>query len=328
MIALLVLFLWLSIFCLLSKPLQISTSELQLKYFFSTFDIDVVLLNDSDIHKDAILDNVVLKFMPWIRKIHIQTNVNPNPISQDRIILFKQDLLHYCLTSPILTQHFIVIESGFTITNYLFPSQFFINEQPIIRMKNNVFGMTRTIFNENSFYKVDKSHQVLFAFKHAIKNRKILYKSHPLIHVKETVNYTMKEMFDSIPPIQTAIFVSDSYLKDTNRNDVQQIWVILIKNIEYSYQRLHFFQRVYSTNGTIIEIIPEKNLENVIVEIISKIKANTKHKPKFVFGPKESGIANNLANKISQVYDIGCSILEQPHDNDGEYNLRLNLVQK
>jgi hypothetical protein len=321
MIALLVVFLWLSIFCLVSKPLQISTSELQLKYFFPKFDIDVVLLNDSEIHS-----SVIFKFMPWIRKIHIQTKVNPNPISQDRVILFKQELLHYCLTSPILTQHFIVIESGFTITNYLFPSQFFIDGQPIIRMKNNVFGMTRTIFNENSFYKIDKSHQVSFAFKHAIKNRQILYKSHPLIHAQETVNYTMKELLFQTIPVQTAIFVSDSYLKDTNRNDVQQIWIILIKNIEYSYQRLHFFQRVYSTNGTIIEIIPEKNLENVIVEIISKIKSNTKQKPKFVFGPKESGIANNLANKISQVYDIGVDILEQPHNNDN--SLRLNLVQK
>jgi hypothetical protein len=349
MIALFVIFFWLSIFFFIEKPMKISTSELQLIYFKQT-DLDVVLLED--IHEKV---STILKFMPWARKIHIQTNVNPNPISQNRVILFKQNLLHYSLTSPILAQHFIVIESGFTLSNYLFPSQFFINKQPVIRMKNNVFGMTRTIFNENAFYEYDKSQQVLFAFKNAIKNRQILYKSYPLIHVQES--NTMRDILNNNNIIHaTAIIVSDSYLQDINMtNNIQQIWIVIIKTVEYSYQRLHFFQRVASVNGTIIEIIPKKNLETVIVEVIGKIKSVMLHKPKFVFGPKELCIANNLGNKISQVYNIGFTILDdgepsssqisrvdnrQRYNIDGtisnhntindmfEYDLRSKLLQK
>jgi hypothetical protein len=350
MIALFVILFWLSIFFLIQKPMKISTSELQLTYFKQT-EIDVVLLEDS--YEKL---STVLKFMPWARKVHIQTNVNPNPISQERVILFKQNLLHYSLTSPTLAQHFIVIESGFTLSNYLFPSQFFINKQPVIRMKNNVFGMTRTIFNENAFYEYDKSQQVLFAFKNAIKNRQILYKSYPLVHVQES--NTMRDISNHDNIIHaTAIIVSDSYLQDINMSNIQQIWIVIINKVEYSYQRLHFFQRVASVSGTIIEIIPKKNIESVIVEVIGKIKSvmldnirkslndgvhTVLTKPKFVFGPKELCIANNLANKISQVYDIGFTILEknQRYNMDGtisnhntisdmfEYDLRSKLLQK
>ncbi len=338
MIGLLVLLLWLFAFCLVQKPITVSTSELQLQYLKQD-NIDVVLLEDT--YEKL---NAILKFIPWARKIHIQTHLNPNPISNNRIIFFKQNLLHYSLTAPFLSQHFIVIESGYTLTNYLFSSQFFIDGKPVIRLKNNVFGITRSIFNENAFYEQDKSHQVMFALKKAIKNHQILYKSHPLIHVQECVHYTsqMELKSDNNKPIQTVIIVSESYFEDINMNEVQQIWILLIKKVQFSYDRLHFFQRVLSANGIIIEIIPEKNLENVIVEVISKIKSNMLFKPKFVFGPKQIGISNMIANKISQVYDIGFTILEKEKnylnnnaisnyntiENMLEYNLRLKLLQK
>jgi hypothetical protein len=326
MIGLFVIVIWLSLFFFLNKfrNLYPSNPKLQLTYITGP-TIDVIVQQHESISRLTILS--ILKFMPWVRFIHVE---NENEINNDKIIIFNQNLLHYSIVTPLLSEHFIVISPGCIITNYMFASQFFINNRPVIRAKNDVFGLTRTIFNENAFYQ-HKQCPFLFAQRKAIKVGKIIHKSKPLIHVSNYTNYT-QETFDDFKIIaknskKFIVILTDSYDCNIDFNeDAIPIFIKINKREPiYSYERLHFIQRAISMNGKAFEMIPMKTtLELFAVEISRKINdCYPYQKPIFVMGSKET---SDLGNKIANIFDVGYKFFSVPFDNY-EFKLRSKLLQ-
>ncbi len=89
----------------------------------------------------------LLRFAPWIRNFHFW-NEEPEKYSGKRIFAFRDDLLTYSLLSPHLSEHFLILDSGYLIKNYIFPWQFFPDAKSwAVRPNCGLVPMTRTAFN-------------------------------------------------------------------------------------------------------------------------------------------------------------------------------------
>lgn len=288
MLALLVVVFWVSLFVMMTNSqLQFTSAKQQLQHLYQE-GIDVVLV--APVSEKTLLS--IKKYMGWIRNIHIQ---NKDIYQDTRIIPFKQELVHYSMTSPLLSEHFVIIQPGWLFTDYVFASQFFINKQPVVRksLGKPLAALTRKIFNENSFYD-HKVCPVVFALQHGIKNKSIVLKDKSLTSVIHESDYhSIIEIEKSID--RFVVVVVEDYTSFQKLNAKTQVWIVLNKRKPmYSWQRLRFYQQA----GTVVEIDVQPNLEKLAVAAVRSICG----KPEMIYA-KSDGIANAIANKMALVYE-------------------------
>jgi hypothetical protein len=151
-----------------------SLSDLQIintikKMKKTPLEIDIVVLSPF-VEENSINFSIlsVLRFAPWIKTIHLQTSpINADhkemfkswTIPSSKLIKFSVELNVYALTTPALSEHFIILKPGFCLSNYIFPHQFFTADQKLsLRyVDTGIVPMTRQILNSGSFYEEGKS---------------------------------------------------------------------------------------------------------------------------------------------------------------------------
>jgi hypothetical protein len=125
------------------------------------FQIDVVILSPTLQSDDQVTDYTmqsVVRFMPWIRRIHISRPAKTDfdfedfANSEKRVVEFSHKLQKYSLTAPFLSEHFIIVHPFCLFTNHVFPWQFFIHGSPVVRTNGKTCtAITRTILNDLCF---------------------------------------------------------------------------------------------------------------------------------------------------------------------------------
>lgn len=183
--------------------------------FMKNSKIDVIILND-DKNSSKSVENEnhnftlvsILRFAPWVNMIHIEQSENDNDDfitlydqweDDGNIIFFKKNLLDYSLTTPVLSEQFIIFQPNVMLTNYIFPWQFFIHQSPVYRFKNpGIIPCTRKMMNEciyssnSSTAKKNTNSLIIHSLVTGAKNKQLLYKNNR-DHFKRS-NPTMKHI--------------------------------------------------------------------------------------------------------------------------------------
>jgi hypothetical protein len=235
----------------------------------------------------------VMRFAPWIRRIHIydkdqkeSENVHEywKTHQKLRLVHFHQDLLNYSLTSPFLSECFLVLKPRFLLTNYLFHWQMFIHHYPVVRNCDmGLLPLTRKILNECSFTQLKPAQYFQYAYRYATQNQQILYKnnldhffppcsSQPITTTKYVPVFDearVRQFFEYEEPhkkrgspfeivlIITCHADDDmTYSIDKKYKNIVQIWVHLMtpKATRDSSARLSFLHRMIVAKNVFLEI--------------------------------------------------------------------------
>jgi hypothetical protein len=293
---------WLSAFFMVtqSQSVQQLTTKLEIQHINGIESgIDVVLLSNLELDSEHSLASI-LQFMSWVRKIHVQCDSMQrdakNCIDHQRIVEFKHDILHYTITSPHLAEHFILFQPGFLVTDYVFPSQFFINGHPVLRKPVvGVTALTRTIFNENAFYE-HKTCPVLFALRLGLKHRTIRYAS---ATCRSLTNQVCCFHHQEAVTVSCVVCIVDNYTQVISDN---RYWVVIHKKRPaFSRARLALIKNVLANSGKIVELDYQPNMEKLAVAVV---RALHPRKPASVRSALNS-FTSIVANKVALVYNVG-----------------------
>jgi len=118
----------------------------------------------------------IFRFAPWVNKVHVQ-NSQASDSDQDqdkkvktllesfqqgknsRVVEIPQgmSLTEYCRTTPLLAEHFVVLNPHYVLNNYVYPWHFLVLDKigysPVWRnCRCGVVSLTRTLFNENCYH--------------------------------------------------------------------------------------------------------------------------------------------------------------------------------
>jgi len=138
--------------------------------------VDAVLLGPCVYGKDGDGQTVnltmisILRFAPWINRIHVDLSNVPDDVETTRetvdepsfkvwtekktqkLVYFDQPLITYTTTTPFLAERFMVVKPQCVLTNYVFSWQLFIGDSPVYRSSYNaIVPLTRTTYNELAF---------------------------------------------------------------------------------------------------------------------------------------------------------------------------------
>jgi len=260
----------------------------------------------------------VMRFAPWIRRIHLQSK--PTKKQKDnyqhwkqnqhsRIVTFDEDLLTYSLTTPFLTECFLILQPEYLITNYIFNWQFFINGSPVLRTcMTGLTPLTRTIFNECVF-KYDRNNQpelktlLSYTYRLAIEEKQLKYinnqdhfvtpcSTRPTLSsstkkmsvfnensVKDYFHFEESNKDRSSKPFKIVIVLMSewtddlTYEIDPKYNNVVQVWINLFQKVHHG-KRLSFLHRMLVKKNVFIELDAQSfgwNHEQIGAEIMKQL---------------------------------------------------------
>jgi len=273
----------------------------------------------------------VLRYIPWVRRVHIfDENIPSLPSTESKIMYFNQSLLHYSITTPYLSEMFLVLEPEFVVTNYIFPWQFFIRSSPVIRDCNiGIHPFTRHIFNECIYSQSNLPNfaaMKLYAVNQGKSLKTILYKNNadhiippcsalPITSTKHAkhIPVDLRSLFQYEEPIK--MHDQDIVIVVINQNwedlffcpplqfqHCTQLWVCpLTKNTS---KRLSFIHRMKVTKNMYIELA-SKDTEKNCVRVMRNLKGGRMRGVKCVCSHK----ANKIGNRLAQIYDLPLEIL-------------------
>jgi hypothetical protein len=297
-------------------------------------EIDVIILTPTVKSEDEKTDYTilsVLRFAKWVKRIHLackekHSNVYEAWTTQSNLILFHHDLLQYTLTAPNLSEKFIIISPQHLFSNYVFKWQFFAGDSPCVKLQPaGCTPLTRTIFNECVYTKVDPKYQIAYAVSKGLRTGTIAYANNrdhlTISHNPMTISsikkistqrsedtifkyfkYTDRQLgFDN--PVKVVVCVignntDDQYVKlPTNTDSTVKIWVKL-STISHDSARLSFLHRMLAGRHMFVEISPDGSTdEQYSVRIIRSLRSLLKS-PFVVTRVFSYGMKENLSNKI------------------------------
>lgn len=309
--------------------------------------VDAVLLFPCIWSKDLGVNYTLLsiiRFFPWIRRIHIQiesTGQSSNNLlenwksfSNSRFVFFKQSLLRYSLTSPFLSEYFLICQPLTMVNNYGFYWQFF-QEQTHFHRPPGVNGMTRKAMNECVFtagYKDFTNTQVLNwcsqkYSKHMRDNTNyFIFKSDTSQITNEMFQPVRKSVVNNRSlPLKIVLCLVSGVLDDLyytlpkEFEDTLHIWLyVLKKRSSFSKkQRISLIQRFVITDDIFIESYENESgnndleiIDNVAANIVKQLRTlaqGNDFKVLSVYGyqtsdSKFTSVLGDIGNKISQVY--------------------------
>ena len=322
------------------NTLDTLSSNKIIQHVHGDYTVDVVLLPPFVIDSGTNFSFLsVLRYIPWVRRVHIFEENIPSPtLTESRIMHFNQSLLHYSISTPYLSETFLVLEPEFVVTNYIFPWQFFIGSSPVIRDCNiGIHPFTRQIFNECIY---SQSNLPNFAAMklHAVNKGKslktILYKNNAdhIIPPCSALPITSTKHAKYIPADLRSLFQYEEPMKmhdqdvvivviNQNWEDLffcpplqfqhyKQIWACPLTKI--TSKRLSFIHRMKVTKNMYIELTL-KDTEKNCVRVMRDLKGK---RVKCVCSYK----ANKTANRLAQIYDLPLEILisTTTHENEIE----------
>jgi len=315
----------------------------------------------------------VMRFAPWIRRIHIFDKDHEESKDQfeywknhqkSRIVYFHQDLVEYSLSTPFLSEHFLVLKPHFLLTNYLFNWQMFIDDSPILRDCNlGILPLTRTILNECCYVKIAPQNYYGYAYKKARENKSLLYGNNldhlvppcfggPITTTKYVAVFDeakVRSYFefeepqkDRSSPYKIVLIVSCHasddliYVLPEKYKNTLQIWVNLT-NLSNPRARLSFLHRMIVCKNVFIEILGSQfqwDCEKIGAEVMRKIRLmgnNETFEVLEVFSYGANGKlyeskANIIGNKLSKVYSAPFSIL-QLNEQEGKISPEMQRLK-
>jgi len=302
----------------------------------------------------------IMRFAPWVRRIHIFDKEHKESqnhaeywkmYQKSRIVHFHQDISEYSLTSPFLTEHFLILKPHFLLTNYLFNWQMFMGNSPVLRSCNfGIVPMTRTIFNECCYVTLTPQNYISYAYRKALKDQVLIYQSnldhsiapcsgYPITTTKMITVFneeTIRGYFQFEEPQKTRVTPYEIVLivgcyaaldlmyaiPDKYKNTIQ-IWVNIMDKSNAT-DRLSYLHRMIVCKNVFIEIEGAQvqwNTEKMAAEIMRKIRfmgnnENFKVHEVFSFAADKATnryelSANIVANKLAAVYATPFSILSE-----------------
>lgn len=151
--------------------------------------VDAVVMQPFIMSEDGATNYSVLslmRFAPWVRRIHIQDPENKYHPSDHveywrthqrmRIVHFHHDLVEYSVTTPFLADHFFILKPQFLLTNYVFSWQFFVEKSPVLRNCNTgLVPLTRTMLNECCYQRLKPESYYRYALWKALHDGTIQF---------------------------------------------------------------------------------------------------------------------------------------------------------
>ncbi len=284
----------------------------------------------------------VLRFAPWIRRIHLHTPSDSSPLSyteytkndQARIVSFSQDLLTYSLTTPWLAEHFLILHAGYIITNYIFSWQFFVNNSVVARScTTGLYAMTRTLFNECAFFydRKDPNQPLTRLIGHAWSLPEVQYKSNqdhfiaactkqPITTTKKIQKFRKEDVEALLrfeeplkkhdQPYELVVAIihdSRDYLHFNVKPEFArniQVWVVL----DDVAHRLSLLHRMAAHRHLFIEIARSKrSTEDICAFIMKQLKSlvnNQEFRVIHIFGPAGDVVGNRMCQVYDCVFDL------------------------
>lgn len=321
--------------------------------------VDAVVMPPCIVSKDGKTNYSVLsifRFAPWIRRIHLvvpeaqhdEFRYTQNLVdywkshSKQKVVHTCQNLLQYSLTSPFLSEQFVVLKPSYMFTNYVFNWQFFINDSPVLRTcATGVVPVTRTIVNECVYQSLKESQYLKYALTKGLQDQSVRFYNNAdhLIgscsssalkntnkflvfeedKVRQLLRFTVKNKDRSKPYQLVLCFIHDYFhnLQMTlppEYDNRLQMW-IYVGPFNYSSQRLSFLSRVMVTNNSFLEIDPshyDYKSESIGAYVMKHLRnmiqqpADLKIQEVYSYGLSDdysSQLCNEIGNKIAKTYE-------------------------
>lgn len=318
----------------------------------------------------------VMRFAPWIRRMHICDRWNNRDLKKKhvnewdntklaRIVQFSDSLLDYVLSSPYLSEHFLILCPNFVLTNYCFSWQFFVSNTIVLKpCKTGLVAMTRTCFNECCyvFPRDTELYEkcIRYAYQQAFRVATLFYKhnrdhfispcsSAKIKNTKKITNFqeqAVQQLFkfeekikDRQKPIKLVLCVigdAQDVLQchlPAKYVEYVQIWIYVLTNATDA-ERLSFLHQMLSMKNVFIEVdsskFPVNRSETMGAYIMKEIHAFSKqHEFKVleVFALKRQPLCHILAEKLGKTYQAPTSLFveQDSTDTSPEYE-RLSML--
>ncbi len=333
--------------------------------------IDVVIASSVERAGDNYSVLSVARFAPWVRRIHL---ADPAFEYEDmaryvheqrnaRLVRFNGDLRAYCLTSPLLSEQFVILQEGRLFANYVWPWQFFFQATPTFRScRLGAVALTRRLFNEIRFASLKEGHllerQVDYALAKAVHDRNIKWgdnADHVVIPCSPLGPKSVVAVDPSLPtrslqslfahtsvhkrPDQAVIVLTDQHDGDMTWDlgglpaDTVQLWVADSDSMS-PHQRVSLHARTMAASNLIAEVRARTlNAEQLGAKVMRRVRALSKHakvKVVKVVGPASSQKLMRAGNRLAQVYDTEFdpvkALAEAPDGKDNLELARLRLL--
>lgn len=260
----------------------------------------------------------VLRFMPWIRRIHLQDHKhNEDPVEywkqqqNSKLILFSSDLSTYVQSSPYLVEQFVVLQPLYVLSNYTFMWQFFIRDVPVLRSCKHagIVPHVRSSYGdsvENKHYVDNPDRFIPPCSTSLVKTVTYAGPVYDPTKIKALLHFNEIHKDRQSRPVQIVLCVVNSTSEDVILGDPYsssiQVWVRTIKKKDNPHQRLSFIHRMIVQHHAFIEVPHTDNEETVGAEIMKQLRSmsnGTEFKIKAVCAVTP----NTLATKLARVYE-------------------------
>lgn len=260
----------------------------------------------------------ILRFAPWIKTIHLQihqkllkhVDVWKSWTTASRITYFIGSPLTYSLTSPILSQDFIIMDSNCFFSNYVFPWQFFFRDSPVVRTSYmGCYPTKRKMFNQagylQSYNETLLDVQTQYVTLKGLTEKTILFQDNLDMLSFSFANDNLITSITSIDSKPVPLELIGKYLKYEEKNkstkktfnlvlivvqnhtddasilipsslyqECIKLWV-KVSELGDGYDRLSFVHRMIATHSMFVELVPSqfKNIEEITVDIVKNIRS-------------------------------------------------------
>lgn len=162
--------------------------------------LDVVIMDPAVKSESHWASLSVFRFAPWVRRVHLLHETTNESSSSNtsgwqhyqefrtaRTVTVppQTSFVDYCLTSPLLSDFFIVLEPHYVFNNYVFPWHFIYADMkgysPIWRnCRCGVTTLSRDLFNEVAYHPELKGMtRVWHAVRQGVATQRIRWQDHP-----------------------------------------------------------------------------------------------------------------------------------------------------
>lgn len=262
----------------------------------------------------------VYRFMPWVRRVHMYNPDEKHNLlthwtqqQKSRFVTFHEPLVEYSLTTPFLSEQFIVLQSGYVVTNYVFPWQFFVEDTPVLRScHTGMTALTRNLLNENVYIKngifgEPARHLYRHALSQGLRSRVIQYVNNrdhfsapcrkKLLGLTSTRKFTTYKVDDLVPlfkfekvhkrrkaPFDMVLCVTNNIEADVTYSLPEKyataihMWVIVNK-LQPVHARISLHHRMRVQESMYLELNAETfqwKAESMAAEVIRRIRRLTK----------------------------------------------------
>lgn len=258
----------------------------------------------------------VLRFMPWIRRIHLQDyKHNEDPIEywkqhqHSKLILFSSDLRTYVHSSPFLVDQFVVLQPLYVLSNYTFMWQFFIRDVPVVRSCKHagIVPYVRARYGEVGAHYLDNPDRFIPPCSTSLI-KTVTYAS-PVYDpnkIKALLHFNEIHKDRESRPVQIVLCVVNSTNEDVILGDPFsssiQVWVRTIKKNDNAHQRLSFIHRMIVQHHAFIEVPHTDNEEAMGAEIMKQLRSMS-NGMEFKIKAVCAVTPNTLATKLARVYE-------------------------